>query len=123
MSSGRKPDPGTTPERERLSKTLTIACAQCSQRIVDKSESIECAICRNIFHFQCANQGALTEELLRSLKITGTAYICRKDQIMVRGKEKFIARSVVEAFNTEREKHAQTNLEIPRSQKKIGGRN
>lgn len=42
---------------------------------------------------------------------------------MVRGKEKFIARSVVEALNTEREKHAQTNLEILVLKKKIGGRN
>lgn len=69
-------------------------------------------------YLQCASQGALTEKLLESLKINGAAYICRNDQILARGIEKLISNSLLEAFNTEREKHAQTNLEILVSKEK-----
>lgn len=82
MASGRRPDRSSTPEKERASKSLAISCFLCSQRIVDKSKSIECTICRNTFHYQCASQGALTEKLLGSLKINKAAYICRNDQIL-----------------------------------------
>lgn len=61
-----------TKKTEKIEK-----CVHCDQPIVDKSKSIKCSICFKSTHFNCAESGALNQDVLKIMKTkTMALFMC-----------------------------------------------